>query len=317
MAKNKILIFSDSNNEELEAVLKHLPKKSYFLVFQNNIHKNYEFELDATLNNFTIKDVKSKTVLKSQNVKTLWVVNYRSTYAEHDNSDSDLASFFSQEYHSLICGIVASLEVNGVTIVNHPSVTYDAGDKIRQMIVAKRVGFKLPLQTIANRPKYILNKKWITQSVFKPIHSSNTLFIDAKRYMSKPVSVNKEILKEIKNGNIEFTLHHFQEKIDFVSEYRVIVFNKKVYAFKINGDYTIDWRNHIGNIAIDFDKNFKLKKECLAYVKHFKLNLGAFDFIESKKGIYFIECNPPGQFYFCDKTNKSGMISDFANYLMQ
>lgn len=315
MPKSKILIFSDDNNEELDAVLKFLPKNSYFIVVQNFIHTNYEIELDATSNRFSIYDVNKKIKLKSNEVKTLWIANYRSTYSVHKNADPSLVSFFSQEYHSLVCGIVASLEALGVKIVNHPSVTYDAGDKIRQMIVAKKVGFQLPSQTITNRASGILNKKWISNSVFKPIHSSNLLFMNDKRYMSKPVFVNKGILNEIKKGNVEFTIHHFQEKIDFISEYRVIVFNKKVFAFKINGNYNLDWRDHIGNISIEYDKTFKLKKECLAYMKHFNLSLGAFDFIESKKGLYFIECNPPGHFYFCDTENNSGMISAFAEYI--
>jgi glutathione synthase/RimK-type ligase-like ATP-grasp enzyme len=315
MVKNKILIFSDADNEELDAVLKFLPQNSYFVVVQNFIHVNYEFELDATSNRFSIVDIKTKIVLKSEQVKTVWIANYRSIYASHKNSDPSLVSFFSQEYHSLICGIVACLEAKGVKIVNHPSVTYDAGDKIRQMIVAKKVGLKLPSQTISNRAKVILDKNWISNSVFKPLHSSNLLYMNQKRYMSKPVFVNKEILAEIKKGHVEFTLHHFQEKIDFISEYRVIVFNKKVFAFKIKGDYKLDWRDHIGKISIDYHKTFQLKKECLSYMKHFNLSLGAFDFMEAKNGMFFIECNPPGHFYFCDKTNESGMISEFANYL--
>jgi glutathione synthase/RimK-type ligase-like ATP-grasp enzyme len=315
MSNKKILIFSDADNDELVAVLKFLPKNSYFIVVQNYIHTNYQFELDATNNTFSILDIKQNIKLKSNSIKTLWLANYRSIYAQHQNSDPSLASFFSQEYYSLICGIVACLENTDVKIVNHPSTTFDAGDKIRQMIVAKKVGFKLPAQTIANRAPLVLNKKWISNSVFKPIHSSNTLFMNQKRYMAKPIFVNPSILKEIKNNNIEFTLHHFQQKINFIAEYRVIVFNKKVFAFKITGDYSMDWRNHLSNISIEYDKSFKLKKECLAYMKHFKLSLGAFDFMTAKTGTYFIECNPPGHFYFCDQTNKSGMISAFADYL--
>lgn len=317
MQFKKILIFSDADNEELEAVLKFLPKNSCFVVIQNQIHTHYEFELDATLNVFSIYDIKKKEKVTSTNVQTLWIANYRSIYTSNTNTDPNLVSFFSQEYHSLICGIVACLESKKIKIVNHPSITYNAGDKVRQMIVAKKVGMQLPAQIIANRTKGVLSKKWITNSVFKPIHSSNLLFMNSKRYMSKPVFVNKEILSAIKKGKIEFTLHHFQEKIDFISEFRVIVFNKKVYAFKIKGDYKLDWRNHIGDISIDYDKTFRLKKECLAYMKHFNLSLGAFDFMESKNGLYFIECNPPGHFYFCDKNNSSGMISEFANYLLK
>jgi len=112
----------------------------------------------------------------------------------------------------LICGIVACLEAKGVKIVNHPSVTYDAGDKIRQMIVAKKVGLKLPSQTISNRAKVILDKNWISNSVFKPLHSSNLLYMNQKRYMSKPVFVNKEILAEIKKVMLNLRFITFKKK---------------------------------------------------------------------------------------------------------
>jgi hypothetical protein len=47
------------------------------------------------------------------------------------------------------------------------------------------------------------------------------------------------------------------------------------------------------------------------------ITLGAYDFIKTADGIFFIECNPPGYFLFCDPHNHTGMISDFSKHLLQ
>jgi len=57
---------------------------------------------------------------------------------------------------------------------------------------------------------------------------------------------------------------------------------------------------------------------CTEYLNKSSLNFGAFDLIVDEfDNVYFIECNPNGQFLFCDIQGNTNLLSAFVQYLYE
>lgn len=319
MAERKTLIITAFENDEVDAVAEFLDESDYFILFNEHIHSRYHFVVLPDQRKFTIHDEETQQTIHAEELASIWVAGTKLIYEEGFVNNDELAVFTGREYSSLIDALIAIAEDIGCTIINHPSVTNHAGDKIRQQLAAMRHGFKIPRQLITNRKETFVGVSWAGNSIFKPIHSSNLHPnpADDELYIAKPVVITQKILKDITSGKLEIGIPHFQEKLEKIVEYRVVTFNKKSYPFRITGQHGFDWRGYMDNISFELDDTFPLVAPCQAFVRDLGITLGAFDFIETTEGIYFIECNPPGYFLFCDPGNTTGMISDFAKYLLQ
>jgi glutathione synthase/RimK-type ligase-like ATP-grasp enzyme len=319
MSSRKTLIITHTENDEVDEVAEFLTEADYFVLITEEIHSRYRFTVQPNERTFSIIDEHKQKTIHSGELASIWVASTKHIYNEGFENDDDLAVFNSREYSSLIDAVIAIAEENGCCIVNHPSVTNHAGDKIRQQLVAMRYGFRVPDQLITNRKETFAEADFARRAIFKPIHSSNLHSnpIDGELYIAKPIVITEQIYAGICSGELEIGVPHFQEKLEKITEYRVVVFDNKVYAFNITGEYGFDWRGYMPNIDFEPVKKFSNAKGCLAFVKELGIKLAAFDFVETAEGIYFIECNPPGYFLFCDPENKTGMISDFARYLLK
>lgn len=313
----KILIIASENNSEANCISKYLKRDDFFILNLSKIHSNYSISLNHNECYFEIKDENTNKLVASNQLKTIWLVSEKEVFAEGFENNNELASFFRNEYSMLLNGIISCAEELKIKVINPPHKIFFAGDKTRQMLVAKKVGFKLPNQIITNRISKFIAQTWSKKSVSKPIHSSNLIYKEDKTLFSKPVNITEKVYQAIIDDTVELTVHHFQEKLDFICEFRVVCFNKEVFPFKINGEYELDWRDYLSSITIEFDQSFPLKNECLDYMDFLDIKLGAFDFIQTNDGLYFIECNAPGFIEFCDPQNKTGILSQFAEYLIQ
>lgn len=312
---NKILIISNENNQEVNGILPYLENKEVFFLNLSKIHSHYSISLFHNDCYFEIINEKTKAKITSTNTKTIWYVTENDVYKEGFEKNDELAYFFRNEFSMLLNGIVSCAEELNIKIINPPHKVFFAGDKTRQMLTAKKVGFQLPHQLITNRITSFVDQNWSTNCIAKPIHSSNFIHKMDKTLFSNPVNITKSIYQAILKEEVELTVHHFQEKLNFIHEYRVVCFNNQVFPFKISGNYILDWREHMDSITIEFDPAFSLINECNEYMDSLDIKLGAFDFIQTEKGIFFIECNSPGHIQFCDPDNNTGMLKAFADYL--
>jgi len=313
-----VLIICPFGNEEVEAVVEFLKKSEYFILYTNAIHSRYEINIYAEDKRFTIYDETTKIKVDSAQLNSLWLARFEQVYEEGFAAEDTLMTFTSREYFSIINGMIAICELNINKVVNDPDTTNYAGDKIRQMAVAAELGFEIPKQIVTNRKEFFLRSSWQHNAIYKPIHSSN-LHYDSENlteYMAYPLIITEEILDDIKTGELDIRVSWFQQKLEKEIEYRVVVFGSRVYAFKIIGEHGFDWRGYMPNIDFVLETDFELSDKCLNFCDRLNITLGAFDFIKTTEGIYFIECNPPGYFIFCDPESKTGMVKAFAEYLL-
>ncbi len=227
-----------------------------------------------------------------------------------------LKSFLRTEYHSILYALITCAEAQGVLIVSNPYTLSRATNKIYQQRIAKQVGVKVAEQVLTN--SIATFSQFYEQNpacLFKPIYNSTYIAIDKQQFFTYPTLITQPIYEAIKNKEIDFHVYHFQEKLAFVCEYRVVVFGNEVYAFKIEGNYELDWRKDLKAVTFEAVPNFVYQDLCLTYMQAMQINFGSFDFIETSEGTYFIECNSPGYFLFCDKNQTVGLAQKFANFL--
>ncbi|MCC7050990.1 MAG: hypothetical protein IT239_04345, partial [Bacteroidia bacterium] len=87
-------------------------------------------------------------------------------------------------------------------------------------------------------------------------------------------------------------LHENEGKTDFRQGYVGLKYSK----------YELDERN---------------KNRCKAYLTSLKLNFGCFDFVVDKNGtIYFLECNPNGQWLWIEEETGLPIANAIANTLI-
>jgi glutathione synthase/RimK-type ligase-like ATP-grasp enzyme len=102
----------------------------------------------------------------------------------------------------------------------------------------------------------------------------------------------------------------FQEAIQHVSDIRVTVVGKEVFAAKIvetepQAGKIRDWRVNLNGSKLEysaFELPPKLTKACVALVQRLGLKFGAIDLVEDAAGqLFFLEINPNGQWAFIEE----------------
>jgi glutathione synthase/RimK-type ligase-like ATP-grasp enzyme len=185
--------------------------------------------------------------------------------------------------------------------LNAPWNIRAANNKLLPLLLAKQLGFSIPPTVASNTWAHItkLPGKYLS---FKMPSIGFFYGENGKVRLSntKIIENNKELLE--KNTLIPYP-GIWQPFIEKKREWRITVVGEKVFSAAIYTDEKAkdDWRIHQFTKGLvtfkkeEFPKD--LQQKCIAFLKHYNLKFGAFDFIETPDGeIVFLECNPNGQY---------------------
>ena len=169
-------------------------------------------------------------------------------------------------------GILTSLP--GCLYVNHPNRIGDAEYKPAGLAAAAAAGFTLPPTLITNVPDdaraFI---KAHGPAIFKPI-SVPLYLVDGK---AQTVPVTEVAADEI-DDSVTGTMHLFQKRVDKVADIRVTVIGEQIFAVRIDSGL-LDWRTDYGtHTYTPLAAPPAVERSMHAYLKHFGLVFGAFDF---------------------------------------
>lgn len=224
------------------------------------------------------------------------------------------ARFSSGELRHAVDGLI---RISPARWVNDPESTVRAELKLLQLAVAKRNGANIPKTLISNDPNRIRNFfQSIPNVISKPIHAG----LIREGGSDFAVYTERVSTADIENCDIELmscpTL--FQEELDRDTDYRITVIGNDVFVASINRnpDY-VDWRHP------DAETRFQrgsapdaIKSLCSNIMKDLNLRYGAFDFIETKDGIwYFLEINPAGEWAWLEEQLAFPMRKSLENLL--
>ncbi|QQS28656.1 MAG: hypothetical protein IPM47_17680 [Sphingobacteriales bacterium] len=319
--QNKILIITNTIDYHADAIIKEINQLGENLFFRLNtdyFHMNYEFKIEFNNHSFLIKNKINGFSICSKEIKTVWWRRPEDLNFENSDIPKHLHSFTDDEYYMVLKGLIAILETDiNVKIVSHPIDIIRAKDKIRQQILASELSLLTPSQIITNSNAFFTEQNWKNNAIVKPIDSTNDIIDEnGNEYVSYTKELNDDLLNKIVSKELKLSIHYFQEKIKPEFEVRATFFDNKLYPFMIKGNYNVDWRQiDPSKISFTYFKDFPFIKECITFANRLNLKYGAFDFIYNGDFYYFLECNPNGQFLFCDINGEFGLAKKFAKFL--
>ncbi|MFD4258162.1 ATP-grasp ribosomal peptide maturase [Streptomyces sp. NPDC058534] len=207
-------------------------------------------------------------------------------------------------------GVLASLP--GCRYVNHPHGIGNAEFKPSGLAAAASAGFLLPPTTITSDPDTA--RAFIKRHgpvIYKPL-SAPLYRIDG---VSSTVEVAEVAVDDIDEA-VGGTAHLFQQRVDKVADVRVTVIGDQVFAVRIDSDL-LDWRTDYSRLSYSVvPLPHGITGSLYAYLSHFGLVFGAFDFaVDHQARWWFLECNPSGQWYWLEHETGLPMLTAMADLL--
>jgi hypothetical protein len=316
----KVLVISNHEDDHIELVSSISGLE--FVLFDPTLFIN-----DSQLLSFYISpNGKLKGMFKNHNLndfKAFWYRKPKFISQSEYPVEPDYREHCRENYMRLISTLFSVYKDK--LWVNHPDDIKSADVKLKQLLVAKSLGFNISETLISNSTndsirfinrKEIVVAKTLGQRRVKvgDFYANGPLTeIDSSARIQTDLYenelgliVNPYIFQEYAPGNV----------------HRVIVVNRKVFSIKtiaLKPEIPMDSRAIM--LSDEYSLNVKseipeyLKSMCLEYLDYFNLKYGAFDFIESPDGSFlFLECNPNGQWGFVDYiTGEDKIAKEFAN----
>lgn len=194
-------------------------------------------------------------------------------------------------------GVLASLPV---LWMNHPGREADTAYKPAQLAAATKCGLVIPRTLITNDPHAVTRFR---ANVGGPLV---TKMLGAAAFVeeSTPKIIYTTTLSDTDLTDlrgVSTTAHLFQEEITKVFECRVTVVGEECFTAAIHAHSPaarMDWRRHYDALEYSrIEAPTRVREGILAFMRHFGITFGAFDFAVDPAGEWhFLECNPCGHF---------------------
>lgn len=221
--------------------------------------------------------------------------------------DEKYQNFAHVEAFSLIDGIVESFDG---PCLSKPSVMRRANNKILQLHLARKFGFKLPSSVITNSKEQIETVEGETKIV-KPLAIGVINDKSGKEYVQTNLydpDVNHDLLR--------YAPAYFQSYIEKDYELRITMIGDSCHAIRIDSSDKIDWRKPDNDVSYrPFEIDDELKSQCFNFMKHLDMSFGCFDFIAKNGKYYFLEMNANGQWAWLDEVAGFSISNSLMNYL--
>lgn len=216
------------------------------------------------------------------------------------------------------CGVGGVLAELDVPWINHPSRESDA-IKPRQLNAARKVGLRYPASQVTNKPDAVRD---FAASVGGPLAAktlaASALVESGRIQIAYTRRVQPDELGDL--AGVAATAHLFQEFLPKVRESRVTVVGRQVFAVAIHANSEaarVDWRADYP--ALDYtvvEPPAPVTAGVLAFLDHFGLSFGAFDFaITPNDEWIMLECNPCGAYGWLEQALDLPITSALADLL--
>lgn len=215
-------------------------------------------------------------------------------------------------------------ESRGVFVVNCEDAKLNANSKINQLIVAEQLGFTIPRTLVTTS----------TIEVKKYLDECDTLTVISKPMKAKVVSHDEyyvaSLAREVEKTEIETYIStrdtidyplFLQEKINKVVDLRVTVIGNQIFGCQIetrnDTKAEVNWLLTKERKYTAAQLPVEVERKCIDYLRHFKLQYGAFDFVVNELGEYvFLECNTNGEYLWVELETGLPLSQAMANLLL-
>lgn len=227
--------------------------------------------------------------------------------------DSIQALYWDTQWRALQYSIVKIL--HKAKTVNDVAAMQAANYKPFQLVMAKKVGLKVPPSAISNDSRQIT--KLGSKIFFKHLVNKKT----SEKGSTYTAIVSNQ---EVKSNEVSIAScpSIYQSVLQKNYELRVCIFGKKIYTFKIDSQSKrgtqSDWR--IGSLTSDMLSYYNLPDEIVDKLLKFQylmgLRYGIYDIVVDTDGNYiFLEVNPDGQWLWIQRLIGYDLSGAFAKML--
>jgi hypothetical protein len=211
------------------------------------------------------------------------------------------ANFGQAEWRTVLTGL--EICTPRARWLNPPQQQALINSKPRQLALARSVGFRVPDTEITNDPKVVdalLAKHG--RVIYKSLNW--VTFPDQTGILTTEITAS---LVASENESIRLAPGIYQQFLAKDYEIRITAVGNHVFGARINtpkkGPASIDWRHaHYENIFELLAVSADLERKILNFQAAAGIAFGAYDLIAATTGdIYFVECNPAGQFLWLEQ----------------
>ncbi|MGC9441627.1 ATP-grasp ribosomal peptide maturase [Streptomyces sp. WG5] len=305
-----VLVVTNLDDPTADVVISELHDREVPVVKLDSGDFPYALSVAATITSTGVEGTLS-TPSRTADLAKVRSLYYRrpSGFAFPHLNDQDARFAVAQARYGL-GGVLASLP--DCRYVNHPHRIGDAEFKPSGLAAAASSGFRLPPTTITSDPDAA--RAFIKQHcpvIYKPL-SAPLYRLDGISSTVKVAEVAADDIDEAVAG----TAHLFQQRVDKTADVRVTVIGEQVFAVRIDSDL-LDWRTAYDRLTYTVvPLPHGVAESLYAYLSHFGLVFGAFDFaIDREDRWWFLECNPSGQWYWLELETSLPMLAAMADLL--
>lgn len=237
-------------------------------------------------------------------------------FSEKENQPLEsIKNFATDQWHSFLT-CLQSFE--NILWVNNPQENTFAESKMNQLIIAEKIGLKIP-DTCITTSKTELNNFWnqhngkiIAKALYAPLikEDSEEFFIFSNKLQD---------ISDVSDEELSLAPTIFQEELTKKIDYRLTIVGNDSFCVKITfpkESDTLDWRTVKEGISYELtDLPSDIIKKCHKLVKELGLVFGAIDIVESNNEFYFLEINPNGEWGWLQKNANLPIAEALVDYL--
>ena len=316
-----ILIISNKQDITVDFVIRELRLKKHPFLRLNTEDFPKE-RCSVTISPFSIKVTKlGKEYDLTKGTRVIWNRRPGKPYDNIPKSKKPkeaIVRFVNDQWYSWLESLQLLPEV---LWINHPQANDAMESKIRQLLLAKEVGFDIPETLITNDPNLVRSffrknqNKMVAKALYSPLieDENQDYFIFSNRVNSLPIEAEDEI---------EISPTIYQQELIPKVDYRITVIGNYVYSVKITNKkdkgLSHDWRIEKEDLVFKQVKlPSRLEQLCRNYVKQSGLIFGAIDLIKNNGRYIFLEINPNGEWGWLQKPHGVPIAESLCNLMIE
>lgn len=232
------------------------------------------------------------------------------------NTPSNSLTIDEQLSRSQWMGFLRSLVIfDQAAWLNRPEATYLAETKAYQLVVAKDIGFNIPITLIGNDANKF---QQFEQKII--VKSLDTILLRESNDCLFTYSTIKET-SELNDQNIASAPLTVQEYVTEKIDIRVTVIGDKLSAVIITSKgigIEEDWRTVDRDLVeyTEIELPKEIERYCFELLRRLKLNFGAIDLLLSNGEFVFVEINPTGEWGWLVNSERRFDV-DIATWLIE
>lgn len=249
-------------------------------------------------------------------IRSVWYRRRSTPIFDAKNKENNL--FLSKEYQYYLSNIFALIN-NNAKWMSLPEFIEKAENKLLQLDIARKLGFKTPKTLVSTSRSKIVNfiKEFENGAIIKPLRENQ--FINSEiSYKIFTNVVNSKDIELLEEETLFPSI--YQEKIEKECELRVTVVDNQYFVGKVDSQNDLetktDWRKK-RLIFTEHSIDSNIGNKCVKLAKAFNLSFSAIDMVVDKKGdYYFLENNPNGQWAWIEFDTGLPISDSIIKYLL-